>query len=70
MSELIKHYNKFRTFVPAVKGVTLMNQYIDYIRNAIIETVTATKDETTLQMIYSILMQSHETNSEEVQSAS
>lgn len=47
-----------------------MDQYIDYIRNVIIETVTSTKDETTLQMIYGILMQSSSTDPEEVPSAS
>lgn len=46
-----------------------MNQYIDYIRNEIIEIVTSTNDETTLQMIYGILMTS-ESNSEECPSAS
>ena len=35
-----------------------MNQYIEYIRQAILETINTTKDEETLQLIYGILMNS------------
>lgn len=33
-----------------------MEQYIEYIRQTIIETVTNTQDESTLQLIYGLLM--------------
>lgn len=33
-----------------------MEQYIEYIRQTIIETVTNTQDESTLQLIYDLLM--------------
>lgn len=46
-----------------------MNQYIDYLRNTIIEAVTTTKDEEMLQLIYGMLMNA-ETTSEECPSTS
>lgn len=47
-----------------------MNQYIEHIRNEIIEAVTTTKDEETLQLIYGLLMNASELNSEECLSTS
>lgn len=46
-----------------------MNQYIDYLRNTIIEAVTTTQDEEMLQLIYGMLMNT-ETTSEEYPSTS
>ena len=36
-----------------------MNQYTEYIRNAILEAVTTTKDEELLKIIYGLLMESN-----------
>ncbi len=46
-----------------------MNQYIEYIREAIIETVTYTNDSDLLNMIYGIMM-NNEPSQEECPSVS
>lgn len=47
-----------------------MDQYIEYIRKTIIETVTTTSDEKTLMLIYGILMNTSNINSKECPSTS
>lgn len=40
------------------KGECNMDQYMEYMKQVIIETITTTKDKDTIQLIYGLLMKS------------